>query len=117
LGPQIQDAVSKKPDGLLLHENFIMSLFPLHLGTCESIGATLTRWRRGPVRCRTANGGRIFRLESVDRCPVAWCESIYCEQEYPLHVQATWFALFVKAIFVISSGCRPRRWSCGQYAS
>src|SRR5262249_53335919 len=21
---------------------------------------TLTRWRRGPVRCRTANGGRIF---------------------------------------------------------
>ena len=60
LGPQIQDAVSKKPDGLLLHENFIMSLFPLHLGTCESIGATLTRWRRGPVRCRTANGGRSF---------------------------------------------------------
>lgn len=32
LGPQIQDAVSKKPDGLLLHENFIMSFFPLHLG-------------------------------------------------------------------------------------
>jgi hypothetical protein len=32
LGPQIQDAVSEKPDGLLLHENFIMSLFPLHLG-------------------------------------------------------------------------------------
>ena len=32
LGPQIQDAVGKKPDGLLLHEDFIMSLFPLHLG-------------------------------------------------------------------------------------
>ncbi|MDD1517768.1 MULTISPECIES: DUF4188 domain-containing protein [Bradyrhizobium] len=32
LGPQIQDAVDKRPEGLLLHENFIMSLFPLHLG-------------------------------------------------------------------------------------
>jgi Monooxygenase af470-like len=32
LGPQIQDAVGMKPDGLLLHENFILSLFPLHLG-------------------------------------------------------------------------------------
>ena len=32
LGSQIQDAVGKKPNGLLLHENFIMSLYPLHLG-------------------------------------------------------------------------------------
>ena len=32
LGPQIQDAVGNKPDGLLLHEDFVMSLFPLHLG-------------------------------------------------------------------------------------
>ncbi len=32
LGPQIQDAVGQKPDGLLLHEEFIVSLFPLHLG-------------------------------------------------------------------------------------
>jgi hypothetical protein len=32
LGPQIQQAVGKKPNGLLLHENFIMSLYPLHLG-------------------------------------------------------------------------------------
>jgi hypothetical protein len=32
LGPQIEDAASKTPDGLLLHENLIMSLFPLHLG-------------------------------------------------------------------------------------
>jgi len=32
LGPQIKASVDRKPDGLLLHENFIMSLFPLHLG-------------------------------------------------------------------------------------
>jgi hypothetical protein len=32
LGPQIKDSVNQKPDGLLLHENFIFSLIPLHLG-------------------------------------------------------------------------------------
>ena len=32
LGPQIAASVNQKPDGLLLHENFIMSLIPLHLG-------------------------------------------------------------------------------------
>jgi len=32
LGPQIKDSVARKPNGLLLHENFIMSLFPPHLG-------------------------------------------------------------------------------------
>jgi hypothetical protein len=31
-GPKISNAVGEKPDGLLLHENFIMSLIPLHLG-------------------------------------------------------------------------------------
>ena len=31
-GPQIKNSVDQKPDGLLLHENFIMSLVPLHLG-------------------------------------------------------------------------------------
>jgi hypothetical protein len=31
-GPQIKNSVDQKPDGLLLHENFIMSLIPLHLG-------------------------------------------------------------------------------------
>ena len=30
--PQIKNSVDQKPDGLLLHENFIMSLIPLHLG-------------------------------------------------------------------------------------
>jgi hypothetical protein len=32
LGPQIKNSVGQKPDGLLLHENFIMSVIPLHLG-------------------------------------------------------------------------------------
>ena len=32
LGPQISDSVKAKPDGLLLHEDFIFSLFPLHAG-------------------------------------------------------------------------------------
>jgi Domain of unknown function (DUF4188) len=32
LGPQIADSVKAQPAGLLLHENLIISLFPLHLG-------------------------------------------------------------------------------------
>jgi Monooxygenase af470-like len=31
-GPRIQDAVGQRPDGLLLHENLLFSLFPLHTG-------------------------------------------------------------------------------------
>ena len=32
LGPQIQRSVDSKPDGLLLHENFFFSFFPMHGG-------------------------------------------------------------------------------------
>jgi len=32
LGPQIQQSVSAKPDGLLKHENLVFGLFPLHAG-------------------------------------------------------------------------------------
>ena len=32
LGPQISKSVEDRPDGLLRHENFLMSLFPMHLG-------------------------------------------------------------------------------------
>ena len=32
IGPQIQKSVAEKPDGLLLHENMLFSLFPLHVG-------------------------------------------------------------------------------------
>jgi hypothetical protein len=31
-GPRIERGVAAKPDGLLLHESFLMSLFPLHAG-------------------------------------------------------------------------------------
>ena len=31
-GPKIASSVDAKPDGLLLHENFVFSLFPPHLG-------------------------------------------------------------------------------------
>ncbi|HUI82106.1 MAG TPA: phenylacetaldoxime dehydratase family protein [Bryobacteraceae bacterium] len=32
MGPQISRSVEAKPDGLLLHEGFLFSLFPLHVG-------------------------------------------------------------------------------------
>jgi hypothetical protein len=32
LGPRIADSVKSKPDGLLLHEDILFSLFPLHVG-------------------------------------------------------------------------------------
>lgn len=32
LGPQISKSVAAKPDGLLLHEDFLFSLFPPHAG-------------------------------------------------------------------------------------
>lgn len=31
-GPQISTSVAAKPDGLLLHENFLFSFFPVHAG-------------------------------------------------------------------------------------
>ena len=48
LGPQIKNAVDQKPDGLLLHESFIMSLIPLHLGMREYWRdfASLEAWSR-----------------------------------------------------------------------
>src|SRR5262245_37985314 len=76
-GPQIRNSVDQKPDGLLLHENFIMSVIPLHR---VSIGATLTRWKRGRARRRIATGGatscgrRGERASGTRRtsCAVAW---------------------------------------------
>ena len=31
-GPRISDSVAAQPVGLLLHENFVFSLFPMHVG-------------------------------------------------------------------------------------
>jgi Domain of unknown function (DUF4188) len=48
LGPQIKNAAEQKPDGLLLHEDFIFSLIPLHLGMRQYWRdfATLEAWSR-----------------------------------------------------------------------
>ena len=32
MGPKITESVAAQPDGLLLHENFLFSLFPMHAG-------------------------------------------------------------------------------------
>jgi hypothetical protein len=50
LGPQIKNSVDRKPDGLLLHENFIVSLFPLHLGMRQYWRdfSALEAWSRSP---------------------------------------------------------------------
>ena len=57
-GPKIKDSVDQKPDGLLLHENFIISLFPPHAGM-RQYWRDLTRWRPGRAQRRTASGGEI----------------------------------------------------------
>jgi hypothetical protein len=47
-GPQITKSVADRPDGLLLHENFILSLFPMHLGMRQYWRDldSLMRWTR-----------------------------------------------------------------------
>jgi hypothetical protein len=48
LGPQIQKSWQARPDGLLLHENLIWSLFPPHLGMRQYWRDldSLERWTR-----------------------------------------------------------------------
>ena len=49
-GSQIKNSVDQKPDGLLLHEYFIMSLVPLHLGMRQYWRDfdALEAWSRSP---------------------------------------------------------------------
>jgi len=53
LGPQIKNSVKQKPDGLLLHEDFIFSLIPLHLGMRQYWRDfdTLEAWSRSTPHC------------------------------------------------------------------
>lgn len=47
-GPRIANAVAEEPDGLLLHENLLFSLYPLHVGM-RQYGRNfdaLERWSR-----------------------------------------------------------------------
>jgi hypothetical protein len=47
-GPRISNAVNQKPDGLLLHETMIYSLFPMHAGMRQYWRdfESLERWSR-----------------------------------------------------------------------
>src|SRR5215471_2282106 len=47
-GPKISASVSARPDGLLAHENFIFSLFPMHAGMRQywRDPDSLLRWTR-----------------------------------------------------------------------
>lgn len=47
-GPRIKDAVGQKPDGLLLHEPIIYSIFPMHAGMRQYWRDfdSLERWSR-----------------------------------------------------------------------
>src|SRR5262245_12718111 len=47
-GPKIQDAVGRRPDGLLLHEDLLFSLVPPHLGMRQYWRdfESLERWAR-----------------------------------------------------------------------
>jgi hypothetical protein len=47
-GPKIADSVSARPDGLLSHENFLFSMFPMHLGMRQYWRdmESLLRWTR-----------------------------------------------------------------------
>jgi hypothetical protein len=47
-GPQIGNSVAAAPDGLLLHENFVLTLFPVHVGMRQYWRdlETLLQWTR-----------------------------------------------------------------------
>ena len=47
-GPRISNSVAARPDGLLLHENLVFSLFPMHIGMRQYWRdmPSLLRWTR-----------------------------------------------------------------------
>jgi hypothetical protein len=57
-GPKIQDAVGRRPEGLLLHENFIVSLLPPHAGMRQYWRdfESLERWARSEPHQRWWQG-------------------------------------------------------------
>jgi hypothetical protein len=89
-GPQIDGSVTAKPEGLLLHEYFLFSLFPTHLGTRQYWRdfESLERWSHSePHRIWWKNflrdtGGTAFwhELHSVR----SGFESVYIGLEKPI---------------------------------
>jgi Domain of unknown function (DUF4188) len=58
-GPKISDSVASQPDGLLLHEGLVYSLFLVHVGMRQywrDMESLLTWSRSEPI----AGGGKIF---------------------------------------------------------
>ena len=79
-GPQIKNSVDQKPDGLLLHEYFIMSLVPLHLGVRQYWRDfdALEAWSRSPPHrewwrdfLRSSGGTGLWHRGGTS-CAAAW---------------------------------------------
>lgn len=62
-GPKIKKSVAAKPDGLLLHENLLHSLFPLHTGMRQYWRdfESLERWARTGVHAAWWKGFLVER--------------------------------------------------------
>ena len=88
-GPQIAQSVEARPDGLLLHENLVWSLF-LRMSGCGSIGGTLTHSSVGHVPIPTGGGGNTFSAIPAARdfgtkpiaCAAGWrrCTTTSCRR-------------------------------------
>jgi hypothetical protein len=66
-GPKIADSVAAQPNGLLLHENFLFSLFPMHAGMrlywrdMESLLA----WTRADLGIKDADACAYLRSRTI----------------------------------------------------
>lgn len=89
-GPRIQDAVGRQPDGLLLHENLLYSLFPPHAGMRQYWRdfESLERWARSEPhrqwwrRFVRDSGGTGFWHETF--CMRGGVEAIYDDVPVPV---------------------------------
>jgi hypothetical protein len=59
-GPRISSSVAAKPEGLLLHENLIFSLFPPHVGARRAGVTSGQRSDDGPVGTTAPGGSSSF---------------------------------------------------------
>jgi hypothetical protein len=89
-GPRISQAVATQPDGLLLHENFLFSLCPPHLGMRQYWRdfTTLERWARSEPHRQwwqqflRDSGGTGFWHETY--CRSGGIEAIYDDVAAPI---------------------------------
>lgn len=89
-GPKISASVADRPDGLLRHENFVFSLFPLHLGMREYWRDldSLLKWTRSDPhrqwwkRFLKNSGGTGFWHETY--CRQGGMEAVYNDVVRPI---------------------------------